>query len=182
MFCRNCGKELDEATELCPECGMKPLDGDKFCSNCGVETRPGAEFCVKCGARLTKPDTGEVTEEREPEVVSKVSEKPEHKPEVGEVSEIPQPKVSVGEVSQKSRLATALLAFFLGQFGAHRFYLGKIGTAVVMLILGILGYATVWFVIGYVFLIPVWIWALVDFIFAVAGLMKDREGKPIKNW
>ena len=70
------------------------------------------------------------------------------------------------EISSKSRLVTTLLAFFLGTFGAHRFYLGKIGTAVAMLLtLGGLG-----------------IWALVDFIFAVAGIMKDKEGKIIKNW
>jgi TM2 domain-containing membrane protein YozV len=70
------------------------------------------------------------------------------------------------EVSPKSRLATTLLAWFLGEFGAHRFYLGKIGTAILMLVtLGGLG-----------------IWALIDFIFAVAGLMKDKEGRVIKNW
>jgi TM2 domain-containing membrane protein YozV len=70
------------------------------------------------------------------------------------------------EVSPKSRLATTLLAWFLGEFGAHRFYLGKIGTAILMLVtLGGLG-----------------IWALIDFIFAVAGIMKDKEGRLIKNW
>ena len=70
------------------------------------------------------------------------------------------------EISPKSRLAVTLFAFFLGEFGAHRFYLGKIGTAILMLLtLGGLG-----------------IWALVDFILAVAGVMKDKEGKVIKNW
>lgn len=70
------------------------------------------------------------------------------------------------EVSAKSRLATSLFAAFLGYLGVHRFYLGKIGTGILMLVtLGALG-----------------IWALVDFIMAVAGIMKDREGKPIKNW
>jgi len=55
---------------------------------------------------------------------------------------------------------------FLGEFGAHRFYLGKIGTAIAMLItLGGLG-----------------IWVLVDFILAVSGCMKDKEGRLIKNW
>ena len=37
------------------------------------------------------------------------------------------------EISSKSRLAITLLSFFLGGFGAHRFYLGKIGTAIAML-------------------------------------------------
>ena len=70
------------------------------------------------------------------------------------------------EISPKSRLATTLLAYFLGVFGAHRFYLGKVGTAIAMLLtLGGLG-----------------IWTLIDFVMAIAGAMKDKEGRPIKNW
>ena len=90
--------------------------------------------------------------------------------------------IEESDVSSKSRLATSLFAWFLGQFGAHRFYVGKTGTAVVMLVLGILGWATVWILVGYIFLIPVWIWSLIDFIFAVSGNMKDSQGKLIKNW
>jgi len=70
------------------------------------------------------------------------------------------------EVSPKSRLATTLFAFFLGYFGVHRFYLGKIGTGIAMLLTG-----------G-----GLGIWALIDFVLAVAGIMKDKEGKVIKNW
>ena len=69
-------------------------------------------------------------------------------------------------LSLKSRLVVSLLAFFLGTLGIHRFYLGKIGTAILMIVTaGGLG-----------------IWTLVDFIMAVAGVMKDKEGKLIKNW
>jgi TM2 domain-containing membrane protein YozV len=85
-------------------------------------------------------------------------------------------------VSPKSRLAVTLLAWFLGIFGAHRFYLGKTGTAVVMLILGIIGCATSWIIVGYFFLGAVGIWALIDFIYAVAGKMKDKEGRLITKW
>ncbi len=194
MFCRSCGKELDDKAELCPECGIKPLQGGKFCNNCGLETKPEAEFCVKCGGKLAKAESAEFSGEPRPEPVGEVSGKPEPETDVGEVPGKPAPEVRApetpekpslkvgGEVSEKSRLAASLLALFLGQFGIHRFYLGKIGTAVVMLILGILGWATVWILIGLIFLVPVGIWALVDFILAVAGLMKDKEGKPIKNW
>jgi len=70
------------------------------------------------------------------------------------------------EISSKSRLAVTLLAWFLGVFGAHRFYLGKTGTALLMLFtFGGLG-----------------IWALVDTILAAAGIMEDKDGKLIKNW
>jgi TM2 domain-containing membrane protein YozV len=88
----------------------------------------------------------------------------------------------MAKISSKSRLATTLLAFFLGGFGAHRFYLGKIRTAVIMLILAIIGYATVMFFVGYFFLGAVGIWAFIDFIYAVAGIMKDKEGKLITRW
>jgi TM2 domain-containing membrane protein YozV len=88
-----------------------------------------------------------------------------------------------GDISLKSRLATTLLAWFLGTVGAHRFYIGKIGTAVVMLLLGIVGWATIWiFGFGLVLLVAVGIWALVDFIFAVTGRMRDSEGKLIQKW
>lgn len=69
-------------------------------------------------------------------------------------------------ISPKSRLAVTLLAFFLGELGIHRFYLGKIGTGILMIITaGGCG-----------------IWTLIDFIMAVAGTMKDKEGRVIKNW
>ncbi len=35
---------------------------------------------------------------------------------------------------RKSRITAALLAFFLGGFGAHKFYLGKIGQGIVYLL------------------------------------------------
>ncbi|MFH1646186.1 MAG: TM2 domain-containing protein [Chloroflexota bacterium] len=70
------------------------------------------------------------------------------------------------DTSPKSRLATTLLAFFLGGIGVHRFYLGKIGTGILMVVtFGGLG-----------------IWALIDFIMAVSGIMRDKQGRPIKKW
>jgi hypothetical protein len=74
--------------------------------------------------------------------------------------------VENGNISPKSRLATSLLAWYLGWLGIHRFYLGKIGTGILMLLtFGGLG-----------------IWTIIDFIIAVTGNMKDKEGKLIKKW
>ena len=88
------------------------------------------------------------------------------------------------ETSPKSRRATVLLALLLGIFGAHRFYIGKTRTAIVMLILSILYLATVrlWGTIMFIPLAIVGLWAFIDFILTVAGIMKDREDKRIKNW
>jgi TM2 domain-containing membrane protein YozV len=58
-----------------------------------------------------------------------------------------------------------LLCFFLGSFGVHRFYTGKIVTGILMLLtLGGCG-----------------IWALIDFIMILVGSFTDADGKPIKN-
>ncbi len=66
--------------------------------------------------------------------------------------------------SEKSFVAALLLCFFFGAFGIHRFYVGKVGTGILMLItLGGFGF-----------------WALLDFIVIVIGRFKDKKGKLIK--
>jgi len=67
-------------------------------------------------------------------------------------------------MSEKSFVATLILAILLGGFGVHRFYVGKIGTGIVMILtLGGLG-----------------IWTLIDVIMIAAGNFKDSNGLPIK--
>jgi hypothetical protein len=68
--------------------------------------------------------------------------------------------------SPKSRLAALLLCFCLGVFGAHRFYVGKIGTGILELVtFGGFG-----------------IWALIDLIIIAVGAFKDKEGRPVVVW
>lgn len=65
--------------------------------------------------------------------------------------------------SEKSNTVAALLCFFLGCFGIHRFYVGKVGTGVLQLItLGGLG-----------------IWALIDFIMIVLQKFTDGDGNTM---
>lgn len=67
--------------------------------------------------------------------------------------------------SDKDFVPTVLLCIFLGAFGVHRFYVGKVGTGLLMLFtLGGFG-----------------IWALIDLILIVTGGFTDSEGLPIKN-
>jgi hypothetical protein len=68
--------------------------------------------------------------------------------------------------SPRSRTVALLLAGFLGVFGAHRFYVGKTGTAVFQLLtLGGLG-----------------IWWLVDLIMIAAGAFRDGDGRLVSSW
>jgi hypothetical protein len=68
--------------------------------------------------------------------------------------------------SEKSRGVATALAALLGPFGAHRFYLGKTGTALLMLCtVGGLG-----------------IWYLYDLILVAAGSFRDAEGRLVSRW
>ncbi|MBQ6998551.1 MAG: TerB N-terminal domain-containing protein [Clostridia bacterium] len=67
--------------------------------------------------------------------------------------------------SQKSWIATLLLCLFTGHLGAHRFYVGKIGTGVVWLCtMGCFGIGTI-----------------VDLITIAIGRFTDKDGDLIKN-
>lgn len=74
--------------------------------------------------------------------------------------------MNVSVNSPKSRTGAFLLCFFLGAFGAHRFYTGKIGTGLVYLFsFGLLGFG-----------------ALYDLIVIAVGGFKDKQGMVIANW
>lgn len=54
MYCRNCGKNINENAEICVGCGCRPYLGNAFCQNCGSMTNENQELCIKCGVLLTK--------------------------------------------------------------------------------------------------------------------------------
>ena len=68
------------------------------------------------------------------------------------------------EKSDKNFVVAILLCLFVGVFGVHRFYVGKVGTGILQLItLGGLG-----------------IWAFIDLIMIIVGAFKDKQGLLIK--
>ena len=67
-------------------------------------------------------------------------------------------------ISDKSKGVAAVLCFFLGGLGIHRFYVGNVGTGILWLLTaGLFG-----------------IGALVDFIMILCGSFKDKSGALIK--
>jgi len=78
----------------------------------------------------------------------------------------PTHDASGNPISPKSRTVAAVLAFFLGVLGVHRFYVGKVGTGVAQLLTG-----------G-----GLGVWTLVDFIMILVGNFKDKEGQTLINW
>ena len=107
----------------------------KYCPKCGVELPDDAVTCPKCG------------------YVFETAQEPQ--------AEAPKAAAAAAPagLSDKNWLAATLLCFFLGGLGVHRFYVGKVGTGILMLItLGGLG-----------------IWTLIDFIMILCGKFTDKE-------
>ena len=75
--------------------------------------------------------------------------------------------VSETTISPKSRLVALLLCVFLGFIGVHRFYVGKIGTGILIIVTfcGFFG-----------------IWPLIDLIMILVGAFTDKQGRKVFKW
>lgn len=68
-------------------------------------------------------------------------------------------------ISRKNKIVALLLCIFLGYFGAHKFYVGKVGMGILYL------FTMGFFGIGW----------LIDVILIATGSFKDEFGLPLKN-
>lgn len=133
----------------CSECETEMSDKAKFCPKCGTENK--IMFCPECGKQLSK--------------------KAIMCPKCGYAFENAYNQSSD---DAKSKVSAALLAFFLGAFGIHNFYLGYTGRGVTQLLLATVGWIII---IGP--LVSV-IWAFVEFILILTGsINKDAHGNSI---
>lgn len=96
---------------------------------------------------------------RDEEVVRPMTA-PAHQQRFGETSSIPVESPAVPPGGSKDQTLAAVLAFFLGAIGVHRFYLGYTWQGIVQILtLGGLG-----------------IWALIDFIRICIGDLEPKDG------
>lgn len=114
-----------------------------YCQNCGREIKENDKFCPYCGAE-NKSQNSSYTTTTTTYTAARNDD----------------------SVSPLSRLVAFLLCLFLGGFGAHRFYAGKIGTGLLWL------FTCGCFGIG----------SLVDLILIACGSFTDSNGKTIANW
>lgn len=70
----------------------------------------------------------------------------------------------IPSISRKNKMVALLLCIFLGEFGFHRFYTGKIGTGLLYLL------TCGFFGIGWI----------IDIILIATGNFKDSYGLPLK--
>lgn len=73
----------------------------------------------------------------------------------------------------KSKVAAALLCFFFGMLGVHRFYLGHNGAGIALLLMTLLSFGILW---------PVtFVWALIDLIMIFTGSLRDAQNRPLAD-
>ena len=110
--------------------------------------------------------------------------------------------------SSKSRLVAFLLCTFAGFVGAHNFYVGRTVRGIIQLVLMIGGFilygvaivtlatlstkvdngadVEIALIVGILSsLVPVLVgamWIFIDWIMVLAGVFKDKNKRPLKNW
>jgi TM2 domain-containing membrane protein YozV len=121
-------------------------------------------YCSRCGQHIEAPEEMAGVQSNCPSCQAPVVIPSQASHAIPPVLETAAPKVSALNNGTKFYPAF-FLGLFLGVFGIHRFYLGKIWTGLFQLItLGGLG-----------------IWAMVDVIRILLGKFKDKAGKTIPN-
>ena len=71
-----------------------------------------------------------------------------------------------------SKGVLALVCWFFGLLGVHRFLVGKVGSGVAQLILSLT-------FIGLIVSVP---WVIIDFIMILAGNFTDKDGNRVEEW
>ncbi|WP_084697885.1 TM2 domain-containing protein [Muricoccus aerilatus] len=84
------------------------------------------------------------------------------------------------DANKRSALVAYLLWFFLGSFGAHRFYAGRTGSGIAQLVITLLSMLMTFVLIGYAGLFVVALWVLVD-AFLIPGMIRGYNNQLIAS-
>lgn len=116
-----------------------------FCRNCGKEIENGARFCPQCGANQ---ENGTAQPQYQQPIINVVNT---------------NTNVNGFGYVHKSKWTAFFLCLFLGEFGIHRFYVGKAGTGIIWL------FTFGFFGIGW----------LLDLILILLGGFRDKAGQNL---
>lgn len=132
-FCKKCGKQISEDFKICPYCGEKVEEEilEIQCQSCGKTIKSDFKVCPYCGNNPNNKKENHNNynmENRENYNSNNYRENYNNYDRTNYYS-------NNYEVSPKSGVVCLILLIFLYPF--HRFYAGKIGSGIIMLILGI---------------------------------------------
>jgi TM2 domain-containing membrane protein YozV len=147
----------------------------KICPDCGRPAELNASFCSQCGHRFqtqfARPD------------VTQVFTPPPEQPTVPPY-EYRTPPGAATYVEEKSKIAAALFAFFLGGLGVHGFYLGNAGMGATLLAINLVSIPLMLVGIGFLGWFAIWIITLIQAILYISATDYDFHRKYVveKRW
>lgn len=120
ILCKECNREISDKAEICPHCGcpVKESKNKKFCIYCGESIDKECIVCPKCGKQVEK-----LQNNNEKNIVINNNA----------VANSAVPAYMIAGKA-KNKWVSFLLCLFLGYFGAHKFYEGKILLGVLYLL------------------------------------------------
>ena len=130
----------------------------KYCKHCAAIIDADCVVCPKCGKQVEELKT------QRPDNI--IINNNTHASAAATATVVASGNYS-DLISPKSWLVTLILCLLLGGLGIHRFYVGKIGTGILMIFLCVTGVSLAW--------------ALVDLVFIILGKFKDKQGRVIKR-
>ena len=96
----------------------------KFCKECGERIAAKAEICPKCGCRVESAAVAT------PQIVINNSNQNSNQ------NQNMNQMANMMGIRQRNKWVAFLLCFFLGFFGAHKFYEGKAGMGILYILTG----------------------------------------------
>lgn len=152
----------------------------EMCTRCNGALAPGYAFCGVCGT--ARPPSAVAPPPPPPAPYGHPAPVPYGHPAPGTYPVpaayvVPAYPVYATPVyaQPKSKAVAALLCFFLGGLGVHRFYTGQTGVGLALLLTTlILGPLTlgVWWIVTFV-------WVMVDFVLILCGGVRDQHGREM---
>lgn len=155
MYCRQCGKPINDNQELCDECMSK--------NNQNVYQTTAQET-----SSVNQPNMNYNNNQND------YNQNPQYNTNTQNQSQQSNNYQVNNNPNAKSKIAAGLLGIFLGALGVHNFYLGYTSKAVAQLLISLLSCGVLSWISG--------IWGLIEGILLLTGSITiDADGNPLRD-